>query len=50
MFLKEKRYGTIKPQGCADGQTQRLYTDQENISSPSLSIEAVMMSCAIDAQ
>jgi len=26
MFLKEKRDGTIKARGCADGRPQREYT------------------------
>ena len=26
MFLKEKRDGTIKARGCADGRLQRIYT------------------------
>ena len=26
MFLKEKRDGTIKARGCADGRPQRIYT------------------------
>jgi hypothetical protein len=50
MFLKEKRDGTIKARGCADGRPQRLYTNKEDASSPTVSIEAMMLSCAIDAK
>ncbi|KAG7352856.1 reverse transcriptase RNA-dependent DNA polymerase [Nitzschia inconspicua] len=49
MFLKEKRCGTIKGRGCADGRKQRLYKSKEETSSPALSIEALLLSCVIDA-
>jgi hypothetical protein len=49
MYLTEKRNGTIKVRGCADGRKQRLYTAKEDASSPTVSIEAVMLSCTIDA-
>jgi len=38
MFLKEKREGTIKARGCADGSLQRIYTNKEDMSSPTVSI------------
>ena len=50
MFLKEKRDGTIKARGCADGRSQRDYTTKAEASSPTVSLEAMMMSCAIDAR
>jgi len=34
MFLKEKRDGTIKARGCADSMAQRIYTSEEDTSSP----------------
>jgi len=49
MFLKEKRCGTIKGRGCADGRKQRLYKTKEETSSPTLSNEALFLSCLIDA-
>jgi hypothetical protein len=49
MFLKKKRNGSIKGRGCADGRKQRLYTTKEEASSPTVAIEAVMLSCVIDA-
>jgi hypothetical protein len=49
MFLKKKRNGTIKGRGCADGRKQRLHTTKEEASSPTVAIEAVMLSCVIDA-
>ena len=50
MFLKEKRDGTIKARGCADGRSQREYTTKSDTSSPTVSLEAMMISCAIDAK
>ena len=49
MFLKKKRNGRIKGRGCADGRKQRLHTNKEDASSPTVAIEAVMLSCVIDA-
>ncbi|KAG7352414.1 reverse transcriptase RNA-dependent DNA polymerase [Nitzschia inconspicua] len=40
MFLKEKRRGTIKSHGCADGPKQRLHKTKEETSSPALNIKA----------
>ena len=50
MFLREKRDGTIKARGCVDGRPQRLYTNKEDTSLPTISIEAMMLSCVIDAK
>jgi hypothetical protein len=50
MFLKEKRCGTIKGQGCADGGKQREHISKDETSSPTVAIESVMLSCTIDAK
>jgi hypothetical protein len=50
MFLKQKRNGTIKGRGCADGRKQRDYTTKEEASSPTVAVEALLLSCVIDAQ
>jgi Reverse transcriptase (RNA-dependent DNA polymerase) len=50
MFLKEKRCGRIKGQGCADRRKQQLYKTKEETSSPTVSVEALFLSCIIDAQ
>jgi hypothetical protein len=50
MFLKQKRCGRIKGRGCADGRKQRVYTAKEDASSPTVSIESIILSCVIDAQ
>jgi Reverse transcriptase (RNA-dependent DNA polymerase) len=49
MFLKEKRSGTVKGRGCADGRKQRLYKTKAETSSPTVSIESLVLSCLIDA-
>ena len=45
MFIKEKRDRVIKARGCADGRPQWQYTNKEDASSPTVSLEAMMMSC-----
>ena len=41
MFLKEKRDGSIKARGCADGRSQRDYMTKTETSSPTVSLEAM---------
>ena len=50
MFIKEKRCGTIKARGCADGRKQRLYKTKEGTSSPTVRTESLLLSCVIDAK
>jgi hypothetical protein len=50
MFLKRKRCGKIKGLGCANGRKQRIYTTKQEASSPTVTIESLMISCAIDAK
>lgn len=50
MFLKQKRDGTIKGRGCADGRKQRDYIGKEEASSPTISIEAVFIILTIAAE
>jgi len=50
MFLKEKHDGSIKARGCADGRSQREYTIKAETSSPMISLEAMMLTCAIDVK
>jgi hypothetical protein len=49
MFLKEKRCGTIKGRGCADGRKQRETMTKEETSSPTVATEALILTCVIDA-
>jgi hypothetical protein len=48
MFLKRNRDGTIKARGCADGRPQREYITKDELSSPTVSIYALMASCLMD--
>jgi hypothetical protein len=50
MFLKQKRCGRIKGQGCADGRKQRVYKNKEDTSAPTVSVESLFLSCVIDAK
>jgi hypothetical protein len=50
MFLKKKRCRRIKGQGCANGRKQQAYTSKEDASLPTVSIEALMLSCVINAK
>lgn len=50
MFLKEKRDGTIKGRGCADGRKQRGYVTKEEASSPTICTEAVFIIIVIAAK
>jgi hypothetical protein len=49
MFLKEKRCRHFIDQDCADGCKQQLYKTKEETSSPTVSVEALFLSCIIDA-
>ena len=50
MYLKQKRCGRIKARGCADGRKQRVYKGKDETGSPTVSTEALFLSCVIDAQ
>ena len=49
MFLKQKRCGKIKGRGCADGRKQRLYKSKDETSSPTITTEALFITCLVDA-
>lgn len=49
IFLKQKKDGTVKARTCADGRKQRETTAEEDAASPTVSIESIFMSCAIEA-
>ena len=50
IFLKEKRDGAIKGRAVAGGNKQRDYISKEDASSPTVTTEAVLLSCIIDAE
>ena len=49
MFLKQKHTGQIKGRGCADGRKQRMYMQKEETSSPTVAVEALLISATMDA-
>ena len=49
-FLKLKRDGTLKACTVAQGNKQRDFISKEEASSPTVSTEAVLYTCIIDAQ
>jgi hypothetical protein len=49
-LVKEKRCGKIKGRTVADGRGQRDYIPRDEVASPTVSIEALMISLAIDAK
>eukprot|EP00978_Attheya_sp_CCMP212_P018525 scaffold50786_cov35-Attheya_sp.AAC.3 len=51
MFLKKKSTGQIKGRRCADaGCKHHDYISKEDASSPTVTIESVMLCCVIDAK
>jgi hypothetical protein len=48
MFLREKRNGSVKGRGCADGRKHRKGTKKEDGIAPTVAIELLMLSCTID--
>jgi Reverse transcriptase (RNA-dependent DNA polymerase) len=49
MFLKQKRAGQVKGRGCAEGRKQKIYSNKEDASSPTVAIQSVLLTCIIDA-
>jgi len=50
IFVEQKRDGTIKARKVIGGDKQRDYMTKEDVSSPTVAAEAVMLTCVIDAQ
>ena len=49
VFLKRRRNGLVKAQGCADGRPQREYISKLESSAPTVKTHALFLSCLIDA-
>ena len=47
--MKQKRSGRIKGRGWADGQKQREFVTKEESSAPTISTEALFLTCISDA-
>ena len=50
MFMVMKRNGSLKTRGCANGSVQRLYTNKEDVSSPTPDFYAFKFICAVIAR
>ena len=49
-FMVIKRKGTLKSRACADGCGQIVWTNKEDVSSPTLSIGALKYTLVVDTQ
>ncbi len=49
IFVKQKRDGKIKAQKVIGGNKQCDYITKEDVNSPTVSGEAIMLTCIIDA-
>ena len=49
-MIKEKMDGKVKARSCADGIKQRTYTSKEEVSSPTMQPESLILSLIIDAK
>jgi hypothetical protein len=50
IFITEKRDGRVKARHCANGSVQRRYMTNEDVSSPTVTTEAVLITSVIDAE
>ena len=48
-MVKEKRDGKIKGRACADGRKLRRYITEEEVSSPTIQLESLMITLLVDA-
>ena len=49
MFIKEKRDGRIKARACVDGRKQIMFIVDDDPSSPTVALEALLLTCIADA-
>ncbi len=50
IFLKEKRNGDIKDRSCANGSKQREHIAKEEAAAPTVALESIFITAAIDAK
>ena len=50
IFLTEKKDGTIKARACANGSIQRRFIAKQEAASPTVTTEALLTSCVMDAK
>ena len=49
IFLRMKSNGEIKARECADGRPQRVYKSKEKNSSPTVAVESIFITSAMEA-
>ena len=49
-LIKKKRCGKIKGRVCANGRKQRKYIRKEDVSSPTVRLESILATLAVDAK
>ena len=49
IFMVEKQDGTVKSRHCANGSTQRAYMERDEVTSPTVSTEATLLTAVIEA-
>jgi hypothetical protein len=49
VFLKEKRDGSVKGRTCADGRKQRETAEPGTATSPTVTLESVLITSTIEA-
>ena len=49
-MIKQKRCGKIKGRACADGRKQRRYIRKEDVASPTVQLNSLLLTLLIDAQ
>ena len=50
IMLQEKRCGTLKARTCSDDRKQWVYLTKDEMGSPTLQLNSLLMSLIIDAQ
>ncbi len=50
IFLKEKQDGNVKARSCANGSVQREHVAKEEAATPTVALESVFVTAAIDAK
>ena len=48
-MIKKKRCGKVKGRACVNGKRQRKYMEKENVSSPTIQLESLILSLIVDA-
>ena len=48
-MIKKKRCGKVKGRACVNGKRQRKYMEKEDVSSPTIQLESLILSLIVDA-